>query len=256
MIEGLGELLNHVDLKDLLDLGILWFLIYRILVLTERSGATRIFVGMAFMGGLYFLSDYLELQANYWILDNFFSNLVVIMVVLFQKEIRRLLSQLGESLFLKSQNERINNEVAHELSQSLIKMCKNKWGAIVVVEKSMNIDSHIDEGVLLDARLSQELLLAIFNPEAPFHDGAVLIRNGKIFSAGNFLPLSKNPLLDKNLGSRHRAALGLSEVCDALIFLVSEERKSINLIYAGQLTEVKDLTEGKDQIQKWFVAKR
>lgn len=237
----------QLAIKDIFDLLILWIMIYRVMVMTEKSGITKILAGIFFLAALYGVSYNFELMALYFILDNFFSNLLLILVILFQNEIRKVLIEIGAPLFARNISREEANRIVEEVTRALKELCRRNWGALIIVEKDMVIDSFIENGVTLNSEVTAELLISLFQPESPLHDGAVLIREGKIESAGNFLPLSQNPVLDKNLGTRHRAALGITELTDAKVFIVSEERKSIGFVEFGTIhikKETADLKQG------------
>lgn len=247
--EYLQSIHSQIKLKDLFDLLILWIIIYRVMILTEKSGITKILAGVISLAILYIVSFQLQLMSVHYILDNFFSNLFLILVILFQNEIRKVLIEIGSPMFSTVISLEEENRIVNEVSEALKILQKNNWGALIVVEKEMDIDSFIEQGVELNADVSKELIVSLFEPSSPLHDGALVIRGAKIESAGNFLPLSKNPVLDKNLGTRHRAALGLSELTDARIFIMSEEKRKIGLVESGTLQMVTDMTN----IRKYVV---
>jgi diadenylate cyclase len=203
-------------------------------LLTKKSGAVQILSGMGVLAIAYFLSIWFELITFNWILELIFSNLFLIVVILFQVEIRRALAQIGSNplLFGSSSNEARHN--IEEVSQGAIQLAQKGIGALIVIEREIVLDYFVESGTEIDSAVSAELLNSIFANTSPLHDGALVIRNGRIFSAGNFLPLSKNPALDKNLGTRHRAAIGLAEQTDAIVIVVSEENRSLSLVNGSQ----------------------
>jgi len=222
-------------MQDLLDMILVWLVVYRILILIRRTGTIQMLSGLGILAIGYILSISLELFTFNWLLEKFFSNLFVIVVVLFQAEIRRALAHIGSNPFLTGSSTALETQMVEEIAKAVSLASEKGYGALVVVEKEILVDYHIEMGTELDSMVSCELLTSIFHPAAPMHDGAVLIRGGRIHSAGSFLPLSKNPALDKNLGTRHRAALGLTEETDALVLIVSEESKSIGFVHGGHL---------------------
>lgn len=192
--------------------------------------------GLGVLAIFYILSMWFELFTFNWILEKFFSNLFIIVVILFQGEIRRALAQIGANPFFSDVSSVQETQVIEEIVKTAFLLAERGFGALIVVERDIMIDYHIEFGTDIDAKVSSEILVPIFHPTSPVHDGAVLIRGGKIHSAGNFLPLSKNPVLDKNLGTRHRAAIGLTEETDSVVIIVSEENKSVGAVQAGHLT--------------------
>lgn len=236
--ENLGFILNHWRWQDLIDMVLVWLVVYRILVLIKKTGTIQMLSGLGVLAIAYILSIWLELFTFNWILEKFFSNLFVIVVILFQAEIRRALAQIGSNPFLSDVSAVQETHVIEEITQAVFALAQKGYGGLIVLEREIMIDYHIEFGTDVDARVSSELLISIFHPVSPMHDGAVLIRGGKVHSAGNFLPLSKNPVLDKNLGTRHRAAIGLTEETDAIVVIVSEENKSVGIVQGGHLTPI------------------
>jgi diadenylate cyclase len=232
-LENLQFLIKQIQFRDLIDLALVWLVVYRALLLTKKSGAVQILSGMGVLAIAYFLSIWFELITFNWILELIFSNLFLIVVILFQAEIRRALAQIGSNPFLfgASANEARHN--IEEIAQGAIQLAQKGLGALIVVEREIVLDYFVESGTEIDASISAEVLNSIFAPTSPLHDGAVLIRNGRIYSAGNFLPLTQNPALDKNLGTRHRAAIGLAEQTDAVVLVVSEENRIVNMVHGG-----------------------
>lgn len=228
-------LFTQLRAQDFVDLFLVWLVVYRVLLLIKKSGAVQILSGLGILAIAYMLSIWMELITFNYILEKFFSNLFVIVVILLQGEIRRALAQIGSNPFLSGASRVEETHIIEELAKGIMACAQRGYGALIVLEREISLDYFIEEGRPLDAEVSSELLLSIFLPQSPLHDGAVLLRNGRIFSAGCFLPLSKNSALDKNLGTRHRAALGLTEETDAYVFVISEENKSVGMAHSGIL---------------------
>jgi len=216
-------------------------IVYRILVLTKKSGAVQILSGLGILAILYFVSHWLQLVSFHWLLDQFFSHLFIITVILFQGEIRQALAQIGKNPFLSNSASAEKGHVVDELARGSIQLGQKGYGALIVIENEIVLDYFVEKGTVLDSQVSADLLNSIFHPQSPLHDGAVIIKGTRIFAAACFLPLSKNPVLDKNLGSRHRAALGLTEETDAFVIVISEENRSVSLVHNGQLLPDMDL---------------
>lgn len=251
-LDNLIFIVQHLRVQDGIDMLLVWMVVYRILVLIKRTGTIQMLSGLGVLAIGYILSIWLELFTFNWILEKFFSNLFVIVVVLFQAEIRRALAHIGSNPFFSDVSTVQETQVIEEIAKGVILTAHKGFGALVVVEREIVIDYHIEFGTEMDSKVSAELLASIFHPESPMHDGAVLIRNGKIHSAGCFLPLSKNPALDKNLGTRHRAAIGLTEETDALVFVVSEENKSIGIVQGGHLSPNVELGDIRKALYETF----
>lgn len=222
--------------QDALDLVVVWFLVYRLLLLIRKTGAVQILSGLGLLAIFYILSLNFGLFTFNWILDKFFAHLFLIVVILFQSEIRRILAQLGSQSLLSGVSVVQETHVVEEIVKGLMAIAQKGYGALVVIEKDISVDYHIESGTEMDSRVSAEIIESIFHPTSPVHDGAMVIRNSRILSVGCFLPLSKNPVLDRNLGTRHRAALGLTEETDSLVLVVSEESRSVGVVQTGQLS--------------------
>jgi diadenylate cyclase len=229
-------LASQLRIQDFLDLFLVWLVVYRVLLLIKKSGAVQILSGLGILAIAYMFSIWLELITFNYILEKFFSNLFVIVVILFQGEIRRALAQIGSNPFLSGPSRVEESHMIEEIAKGLIACAGRGFGALVVIEREISLDYFIEEGRPLNAEVTSELIQSIFHPSSPLHDGAMLIRAGRVVSAGCFLPLSKNSALDKNLGTRHRAAIGLTEETDAYVFIVSEENKAIGMAHSGILT--------------------
>jgi diadenylate cyclase len=240
MLTGMWEnwvsLYGQLRVQDFVDLFLVWLVVYRVLLLIKKSGAVQILSGLGILAIAYMLSIWLELITFNYILEKFFSNLFVIVVILFQGEIRRALAQIGSNPFLSGPSRVEETYMIEEIAKGLMACAQRGFGALVVIEREISLDYFIEEGLSLNAEVSSELIQSIFHPEGPLHDGAMLIRGGRVISAGCFLPLSKNSALDKNLGTRHRAAIGLTEETDAYVFIVSEENRAVGMAHSGILT--------------------
>jgi diadenylate cyclase len=235
-LENLLFIINHLRWQDLIDMILVWIVVYRILILIKKTGTIQMLSGLGVLAMAYISSIWMEFFTFNWILEKFFANLFVIVVILFQGEIRRALAQIGSNSFFSDVSAIQETHVIEEMVRAAYSMCQQGYGALLVIERDIMIDYHIEFGTEMDCKVSSEVLTSIFHPSSPVHDGAILIRGGKIHSAGNFLPLSKNAALDKNLGTRHRAAIGLTEETDAVVIIVSEENKTVGLVQGGHLT--------------------
>ena len=238
------DALQSVRMLDILDILIVSFIIYRIILLIRGTRAVQMLVGIALIIIIYFFSGKFELQTLHWLLKNFLGSILVVIVILFQTDIRRALTQMGRSPFHAP--GKVGDREVEELTRAASFMARRRIGALLVIERDNGLRDYQDSGHRLDALLKAELLMAIFLPASPMHDGAVIISKGKIHSAGCLLPLSRNPAINKRYGTRHRAALGLSEESDAVIIVVSEETQEISLVQEGEITSFhneKDLTK-------------
>ncbi len=232
----------HLNLTiDILDIIIVSFLFYRLFLLIRGTRAAQMFIGLFFLIIISFVARWLNMNALNWILSSLKTVWVVAFVILFQPELRRALSLLGQNriigYFLKVEESSTVSEIVkacHQLTQSGL-------GAIIVLEKDVGLRNYIETGTSVDARVSAELLVTIFTTPSPLHDGAVIIEKNRIVAAGCILPLSQNPRLAKSLGTRHRAGLGLSEETDAVVIIASEETRTISLAVGGKLKRKLDI---------------
>lgn len=233
------ELLLHDFVSSILDILIIFYLIYRVLLIIKGTRAVPMLIGLTAIALMYGLSQegYLNLPTFNWLLEQFIGNVLIIIVVLFQADIRRALASFGRAQILSSFRSGAGAQVIDELVKAAISLADRRIGALIVVEREADLSPYLEESTRIEAKLSKELLYSLFVPERqnPLHDGAVVVRNGRIQSAGVFLPMSVNPNIDRALGTRHRAALGLSEETDAAVIVVSEERGAVSLAYEGDL---------------------
>lgn len=192
--------------------------------------------GLGILGIGFFLSNTFELFTTNWFLSHFFDYLILIVIVLFQDDLRRALTHVGKNPFFTSASEMEEREMVDEVCRAATQLAHERIGALIVIERETGLRNFIDTGSQLDAKVKTELLYSIFVPSSPIHDGAVIVTNGRIAAAGCFLPLSKEPNIDQRYGSRHRAALGLTEETDAIVVLVSEETGEVHLVKNGKIT--------------------
>ncbi|MDR3306602.1 MAG: diadenylate cyclase CdaA [Endomicrobium sp.] len=224
----------NLYISHVLDIFILTLIFYRIILIIQGTRTIQIFIGILFILGLTIVSrDILHLKALSWLLDNFWLAAVIIFAVIFQTEIRNLLAQIGGRLW--GAKSKIKDSYIIEIVDAIEDLSSSMTGCLIAIENEIGLKSFTETGVLLNADISRELLLSIFkNKSAPLHDGAIIISNGRIVSAGCVLPLSHDTNV-KLFGTRHRAALGLSEVTDSVVVVVSEETGQISVAHDGKL---------------------
>ncbi len=190
--------------------------------------------GLLFLVFIYFFSEIFQLLTLNWLLHTFLSSILLLVIILFQDDIRRALAQIGTVPFTKLQAQ--YSFGLEEVVKAVSLMAEKRIGALIVFEREISLKDYLEGASILQANISEELLLSIFNPKSPLHDGAVVISAGQILAAGVILPLSTNPDIAKDLGTRHRAALGITEITDAVAVVVSEERGQISLAVGGRIT--------------------
>lgn len=229
-------------IQSIVDIGIVSYAIYKIIILVRETRAWQLLKGILFILVASQLSEMLGLRTIEYILKNTVNVLAIALIVLFQPELRRGLEQIGRSRFkdffsFDEEDTRVQITAAiEEIVKSCTEMSKTYTGALIVIERDTKIGEIINTGTQLESNITAELLLNIFTPNTPLHDGAVIIRESKIKAAACFLPLTDNPNLSKELGTRHRAALGITEVSDSIAVVVSEESGKISFALNGGLT--------------------
>lgn len=226
---------------DLLDMCLVAYIFYRVLLLIRGTRAMQMGVGFVLVFLVYHLARRLGLITLFSILDALLTYVVLIIVVLFQNDIRRALMRVGSRPFFRSARSARESQVIEEVVKAAQALAQKRIGALIVFERDASLEEFIEQGTRLDAAVSKELLYSIFVPsyENPMHDGAVLIREGRVAEAGVFLPLTDSKKVDRTLGTRHRAAIGISEETDAVVVVVSEERGATSIVFNGNI--VRDL---------------
>ena len=241
----MNELLTNLHAsfrrEDLIDVAIVAFIVYRLLNLIRGTRAVQMLIGLGVLTAGFFLSSQLEFYATHWLLSNFFDYFVFIIIVLFQDDLRRALTKIGKNPFLLSHESESRLEMVDEVARAATQLAKDKIGALIVIERETGLKNFMDTGSKIEARVRAEIIYSIFLVDSPIHDGAVIIMGDRIASAGCFLPLSKDPDIDKNYGTRHRAAIGLTEETDAVVVLVSEEAGAAHVVQGGHI--IKNLNE-------------
>jgi uncharacterized protein (TIGR00159 family) len=231
---------NFDPVRDTLDVLLVAVGIYWLLLLIRGTRAIQILVGLGALIGLRVAADFLELLTLAWLLDNFLGPAVLIVVILFQADIRRGLGRLGRGFF-PSLSERQESQMVEEVVRAVQVLAARRNGALVVLERSTRLDDQIEAGTPLDANVSKELITSIFLPTSPLHDGAVLIQQGRISYAGAILPLTLRTDLPEGVGTRHRAAVGITEETDAVVIVVSEETAAISVVVGGEMVRGLDV---------------
>ena len=223
--------------EDLIDILVVAFIIYRIILLIRGTRTAKILLGFAILGGAYFLSRWADLMTLNWLLDHFLDYLILVILILFQDDIRRGLAEVGTQPRWWTARRYLEPQVIEEVVAATTALAARRAGALIVLERETGLRDVAERGVALDAGVARELIQSIFTQTSPMHDGAMIISQGRIVAAGCVLPLSSSPSLRKSLGTRHRAAVGVSERSDAAVIVVSEERGQISVAWHGRLRE-------------------
>jgi len=232
------EMITLMRWQDVVDILVVSFVIYQLISIIRGTRSVQMLLGLGVLVGVYFMASVLELTTLLWLLQTFLSSLFIIVIIVFQDDIKRALTQVGKSPFQKSLG--MMDKELEEIIRTVFYLSKRRIGALIVIERDMGLRDYVESGFVLDARLCKELLISVFMPVSPLHDGGVIISKGRIHTAGSILPLTQNPYIDKQFGTRHRAAIGLSEETDAVILVVSEETQGISLVQHGAMTAISD----------------
>ncbi len=231
-------------IRPFLDIAILAFLIYHLYNLIAQTRAIQLVKGALFLGLVYGVAFFLNLETLLWILNGLATVLVIIMAIVFQPELRTIISRLGRGEWLRL-SSRANPEQIETVISAMEVLASRKRGALVVFPRQVGVKNLIDNGTRLNAELSSSLLITIFGYDTPVHDGAVVIQSGKLVAAGCFLPLSEQVDIRRSFGTRHRAALGMAEDTDAVVLVLSEETGALSLAYDANLYY--DLSSGETE---------
>lgn len=226
-------------LKPAIEITILWFVFYRILVFFEGTRAFQVLKGLTILLVFFLIAQILALDILNYLLTKFFALSIIGLMIIFQQELRQGLARLGQRhLFSFVLEESKVIEVIDELTAAVFKMSREKIGGLIAIERETKLSTYIESGVLIDSRLSAELIQSIFNPHSPIHDGGIIARGDRLIAAACLFPLSDNPNFNKILGTRHRAALGITEQTDSLVLVVSEETGEISVASDGRFIPV------------------
>lgn len=242
MLEGILDYLSflRLDWKDAVEIVVVSYLVYRLLIAYAGTRAFQVLVGFVVLVSVYAVSQALQLRLVPYILSQVFTYGAFALIVIFQQELRTALARLGRTRWFRLFAAQEQEEVFDAIVDAANRLAKAKIGGIIAVQREVDLTAHVDDGTRLDAEVSPELLATIFSPYSPLHDGAVIVRQDRIASAAAvILRLSQSPLIDRGMGTRHRAAIGLSEETDALVVVISEETGQISLAHRGLL--IRDL---------------
>jgi diadenylate cyclase len=229
------EAIRDIRLWDVLDILIVSFILYRVFLLIKGTRAVQMVFGLGILLLALIFSRWAGLYTLNWLVQSFMSQVVLVILVLFQPELRRALAHMGQNTLFSSLSPIESSKFLDEIVKAAVSLANRRIGALVVLERETDLKNIIDMGTPLEARVSKELILSIFHPTSPLHDGAVVVQEGRIAAAGCFLPLSMSPTVAKELGTRHRAAIGLTEETDAVVIVVSEETGTISMVQGGKL---------------------
>ncbi len=248
----LAWLWESMQWNDVVDITIMSYLLYRALLILKGTRALQSLVGLIAILGLYVFAEKFELVSLHWLLEKFLVYIVLAIIILFQKDIRRGLAGAGGRLFVGGRSNPGNATIREELIKACFTMASRRVGALIAIERSADLDEYVERATAIDAQVSHELLSAIFHPTSPLHDGAVVVQKNRITAAQVFFPLSLSKEIARFFGTRHRAAIGLTEETDAVAIIVSEERGTVSLVVGGRIVPTANANELREQIQEIF----
>lgn len=233
----LEQIISWQNATNILDIMLVWYLVYKLIVILRGTRAIQLLKGVIVIAVIKLAAVFLQLETIDWIMNQVIRWGVVAVIVIFQPEIRRGLEHLGKAGFRNrgSQLIRKGESFVREIDEAVQYMARRKIGALISIEMDDVLDEYVHTGISIKGDITNQLLINIFIPNTPLHDGAVIVQNYKIASASSYLPLSENPLISKELGTRHRAAIGLSEVSDALTIIISEETGGVSIAHENKL---------------------
>ncbi len=247
------EVPSYFRWQDLLDILVVAFIIHQLISIIRGTRSVQMILGLGILSIVYFLAKIFDLSALMWLMQTFLSSILLIVIIVFQQDIRRALTQVGKSPFQKVTD--VADKDLDEIIRTVFYLSKRRIGALIVIERETGLQDYVESGFDLDAALSKELLISIFMPVSPLHDGGVIVHKGRIQSAGCILPLTQNPYINKRYGTRHRAAIGISEETDAVVLVVSEETQEVSIVRHGALTTVSDEISLSNSLRAIFLPK-
>ncbi|MFC0523802.1 diadenylate cyclase CdaA [Pontibacillus salicampi] len=249
MLDGGFEVLDY--LRIIIDVALVWFVLYKLIMLIRGTKAIQLLKGIFVVLGIWLVSYFLQLKTLMWLMSQAITWGFLGVIILFQPELRRALEQLGRGSFFARNSSAEDDSI--KTVEAIIKSCnymaKRRIGALITIERETGMGDYVETGIPIEGHLTSELLTNVFIPNTPLHDGAVIITENQITAAACYLPLSESPFISKELGTRHRAALGISEVTDALTIVVSEETGAISCTKNGELHRELDHEALRDILQ-------
>ena len=250
------EILREVRVWDVLDIALVSFILYRVFLLIKGTRAVQMVLGLGILLLALVFSRWAGLYTMNWLVQGFMSQVVLVVLVLFQPELRRALAHVGENPLFSSLSPIESSKFLDEIVKAAVALANRRIGALIVMERETDLRNIVEMGTEVEAKVSKELILSIFHPTSPIHDGAIIIQRGRVSAAGCFLPLTTSPAVNKALGTRHRAAIGLTEETDAAVVVVSEETGTISVVMGGVLNRDLDAVSLRRALTQIFVTQK
>lgn len=235
MIDFLNDLIREIRWQDIVDIAIISFVFYRLLLLIKGTKAFQMLMGLVILVMAFVVSKWTGLYTVEWLIQSFWSYIVLALIILFQPEIRRALAHMGQNPLTQRLSTIEESKNIEEIIRACVSLANKKIGAIIVIERNTELKDLVEMGTPLDSKITKELITSIFLPYSPIHDGAIIIKGDRIIAAGCFLPLTLSQEINKSLGTRHRAAIGVTEETDAVAIVVSEETGTISVSIGGNI---------------------
>jgi len=242
----LKDLIHVFRWQDGLDIIILTFVFYRLYLRLRRKRALRMILAILALPFFYIIAQWIDLPLSVWSLQNLWAVILLVLVVIFQQEIREVLGSVSLPTFFFGRSERLTSKILDKITEAAFQMADKRMGGIIVLQRRDDLDEFIHGETLIDSEVDEDILVSIFNPQSPLHDGAVIIQGDRIRYATALLPVSQSPSLPKEWGTRHRAGLGITEVSDAECIIISEERKEVLFAHKGNV----ERKEGREELKK------
>jgi uncharacterized protein (TIGR00159 family) len=252
---NIPDILANIRWQDVVDIAIVSVLIYWIIILIKGTKAVQMIFGLALIIVAFIISRKGELLTFHWILNSFLSSIILVIIVIFQSDIRRALTTVGKNPFFSGTDSAGESNFLEELIRASVSLAGKNIGVLIVLERNTGLREYIEGGIDLEAKVSKELIGSIFAPPSPLHDGAVIIRDGKVAAAGCLLPLSMDTEISSDMGTRHRAAIGLTQETDAVVIIISEETGTISLALDGKITRNLDVNALRKILLRLFQRK-
>lgn len=240
--------------RPAIEIGIIWVVIYYLFRLIQGTRAVQVLAGMIIFAVIFQLAGLLKLTTIHWVFTKLFAFGMIAFLILFQPELRRALARLGQTTIWGGFFQK--GGLYDEVIKACEVMSKNRTGALIAIEREVGLKNYIESGIIIDAHISEELIRTIFERGTPLHDGAIIMQGGRVASCGSLLPLTQNPNVSKTLGTRHRAAIGLTEETDAVCIVISEETGRMSLGVHGKLTEGLDGQSLRRILRSLFVPEK
>jgi len=239
--------------RPAVEIGVIWFVFYYVLISIRGTRAIQVLKGLMVLFIAFFISQLLNLTTINWLLTKIFAISVIALLIIFQPELRRGLAHLGRNRFLAIFSR--TEETINEIVKAAGRLSKRKIGALIAIEREIGLKVYIESGVSMDSKVSNELIQTIFMPHTPLHDGGIIIQEQRIAAAGCLFPLTQNPSISKTMGTRHRAAMGLTEETDAICVIVSEETGAVSVAVSGKLTRNLELPNLRKVLRNLYLSR-